>query len=523
MIESLKSWLYNRWPDYETTRYIEGTYGLVFVLEPRVSYVDQRPFCIKTVNPRKIKPSGRDIRRLFEREIRIWLNIPPHYHVLQALGLEFASFPTEYADLEVWPLVRMPFCDADLSSCIDGKITLSQADSLIILAQVCSGLEWLYSHGIQGHGDLKPSNILLTDLRLLLDLDYEGGFPSRAHPWQAFITDLGWADIWSQGGGTYHAWRPYLAPERFRNTVVPEASDIFAVGIIACELLSKRHPAGDATKVLAKKWDAKKWETWATSGPRYLDFGPASIRDLFERALAPDPLDRPSASYLRSVLCDVLLQEYGLPVGLVLAHQDKLARAWDTASQEAWAATEAAKMGEVQLDASIEQLERRLSELARLFVDDDRAEAKYLVLSRELQRLLRYRNKPTDSVRVAALARAMLDRLLLDDRDVSGLSVEMLGVATNTIRSEEVVFELAREALVNLRYMVEGQEELLEQYRAPMERLVSIVFGILCEYWSQRGVQLDERAKEVLRETGTLIEWWFEYNAQRDRLSGDSD
>lgn len=173
-------------------------------------------------------------------------------------------------------------------------------------------LQWLYKHGLQGHGDLKPDNILLSDLRTRFALPDEESFPSKTHYWQARVADLGRADIWTQGGGTYHAWRPYLAPEWFRNTVVPEASDIFALGIIACELLSGMHPGGDRTESLTKRWNAEKWEKWAESGPRVVNLQPATLRDVVLRCLAADPEYRPSANTLKTALCEILKHEYGM-------------------------------------------------------------------------------------------------------------------------------------------------------------------------------------------------------------------
>lgn len=514
IVETLESWLLERWPaHYEPTRHIEGTYGLVFVLEAKASNVSPQRFCVKTLNPEKLIPGGRDLKRLFEREMRLWLSIPPHYHVLPALGLEFAPPPTDLAnEFEVLPLVRMPFCDASLSACVKGEIAMSPVDRIITLAQVCSGLQWLYRHGLQGHGDLKPDNILLSDLRSRFALPDGDGFPSKAHYWQARVADLGWADIWTQGGGTYHAWRPYLAPERFRNTVVPEASDIFAIGVIACELLSGRHPAGDATEILAKKWNATKWKEWAASGPRHLDdFVPTSLRDLVGRALAPDPSARPSASDLKSALCDILQQEHELNLAPQLSVQDDQARGWDVASHGPWAAAEMARVGAAQFDASIAELEERLATGV-----DDRSAARWLAVARTLQQLLRRRCYPTDAARVAVLARTTLDCLLLDDRGTADLRAEAYGVGSDTlgIAHEEVVFEFAHEALTNLRETMVaemGEQALLETYRAPMEKLVSVAFNTLRDYWSQKGVELDERAIEVLRQDGTLRVWLSEY------------
>lgn len=487
IVDIIGSWLRERWADdYEPKRYIYGTYGLVYILESKETTVSPHAFCVKTLNPEKLKPGGLDLKRLFEREMRLWLNIPFHYHVLPALGLEFAPPPEELADaFEVLPLVRMPFCDANLSACIKGNIIMSPIDRLIILAQICSGLRWLYEHGLQGHGDLKPDNILLSDLRTRFALRDGEGYPTKLHYWQARITDLGWSDIWTQGGGTYHAWRPYLAPERFSNTVVPQASDIFALGVIACELLSGKHPAGDYTEVLAKKWGAKKWEKWAASGSRTLDLEPVSIRNLIERALAPDPQDRPSAFNLQSALCDIIQQEYELNLAPQFAAQDEQARNWDVTSHEAWAAEEMARLDENQLDHSITALERRLADLAN--PSDDRHAAKWLVIARTLQRLLRRRGHPKDIARVVALARDTLDLLLITNRGTTVLAEEVYGsnIKRLDISTEEFVFAFAREAFSNLREAVEAgivEQALLEAYRPPMDKLFSFVYTKESEY-----------------------------------------
>lgn len=330
-VEILESCLRERWPTHpEPTRHLEGPYGLVFVLEASHQPVVPRKFCVKTLDPEKLQPGGRVPKRLFERAISPWRNVPFHCHVLTALGLEFLSPPAGLAgEFEALPLVRMPFCEGNLSACVRGEIAMSPVDRLIVLAQTCSGLRWLYEHGVQGHGDLKPGNILLSDLRARFALPDREGFPSKTHFWQARVADPGWADIWIECGGTSHAWRPYLAPERFDATAASEPSDIFAVGVVACELLCGQHPAGDATEILATEWDVAKWVEWATSGPRHLDeLLPESLREVIDRALAPDPSHRPAASDLQSALCDILEQDYGLNLALQLAVQDRDARQW---------------------------------------------------------------------------------------------------------------------------------------------------------------------------------------------------
>lgn len=225
---------------------IEGTYGLVFVLSSTVS---DSKVCLKTINPAKRLEFSGDLDSLFRRELRLWLSLPAHPHVLPALGLEFKQLPQRLeGQRERTPLAWMPYCEADLSDWVKKRDAV-QRDMLIALAQVCSGLQWLYENGIQGHGDLKPANVLLQDLRKT------SSSPATTPYWRARVTDLGWTDIWRDGGGTKHAWRPYLAPERFENDFVPQSSDVYALGVIACELLTGVHPAGEQTCVLERKWN----------------------------------------------------------------------------------------------------------------------------------------------------------------------------------------------------------------------------------------------------------------------------
>src|SRR5256884_9302054 len=41
--------------------------------------------------------------------------------------------------------------------------------------------------------------------------------------------------------------------------------------------------------------------------------------------------------------------------------------------------------------------------------------------------------------------------------------------------------------------------------------IVAVVYNTLHEYWSQKGIELDERAIDVLRQDGSLGAWWSEY------------
>ena len=311
---------------------------------------------------------------------------------------------------------------------------------------------------------------LLRDLRESFALP-EQGFPSKLHPWQARVADLGWADIWCQGGGTYHAWRPYLAPERFRNTVVPEASDIYAFGIIACELLSGVHPGGDRTELLAKRWKQNKWEAWAASTNRVVDVKPPGLRDLILRCLRPNPSSRPRANDLKAALCDILENTHGLKVASQLQVQDEQARALMLASHDAWPAEEMSRVGPGQLDTSIAQLETNLSELCDACSTEQIA--KSLTRSRSLQRLLLRRKQPGDLERRARLASAALDLILERFKELD-LREEIYGrPVIADLKPEEVSWEFATEAFKNLKQATGVDETQLKSYQVRLQSLYS--------------------------------------------------
>jgi serine/threonine protein kinase len=475
ILETLRSWICERFPRYSCAKEIAGPYGLVLVMEATEANVSPRKFCVTTINPAKFSPGVRDLKALFHHEMRLWLNVPFHYCVLPALGLEFGPPPKEIANqFDVLPLVRMPFCEASLSTWVSDLGVALPADRLIALAQVCSGLQWLYDHGIEGHGDLKPDNILIRDLRETFALG-DGGFPSTRHPWHARVADLGWADIWRQGRGTYHAWRPYLAPERFHNAVVPRASDMYALGVIACELLSGTHPAGEKTESLAKKWNQKKWKKWAGSATRELNIEPLQLRGLVFRCLDPEPSNRPNPADLRAALCEVLQTQYDLPIAQQLQAEDQQARALPSVSHQPWAAEELSRIDTDQLDCSIAQLESTLAGIS------DRSSmgkaAAWLTASRSLQRLLLRRNQAQDDLRVVSLAKATLDFIFYRAKDLDLRSKLYGEFLIKDLRPEEVSFEFAAEAFANLKQATGEEDAPLKAYRAQLDELGQAAYG----------------------------------------------
>jgi TolB-like protein/Tfp pilus assembly protein PilF len=122
----------------------------------------------------------------------------------------------------------------------DGRFTPQEAER--IARQLCAGLAEAHRAAVV-HGDLKSSNIILT--------------AASNGDIKAVITDFGLASIASakpigmpasgERGGT----PDYMAPELWRGETPSVVSDVYALGVILCELISGQRPTTAAGSVAA--------------------------------------------------------------------------------------------------------------------------------------------------------------------------------------------------------------------------------------------------------------------------------
>jgi Protein kinase domain len=156
--------------------------------------------------------------RLVQLLDAVVIDDPDHPHLDGAVALV-----TERAEMSL----------ADLVAQAAGRPV---ADALRILAEVCDGIAHMHAGGWV-HGDLKPSNVLvmadgsvrLTDFGLSAELDGTHGY----------LPPVGTSD--------------YLPPERWseslteRGIAVRESADVWALGVMACLLLTGHLPFPGAT------------------------------------------------------------------------------------------------------------------------------------------------------------------------------------------------------------------------------------------------------------------------------------
>ena len=169
-----------------------------------------------------------------------------------------------------------------------------------MVARLAEALDHAYSRGVL-HGDVKPSNILLTadGMPMLLDFNLSVGWRPRTY-------GGGTTEALPEAGGTL----PYMAPELLATVADPLAPagrgkpedrhryDIYSLGVVLLEMLTARSPdiseshKGRSVSELASVY----MSTRSQGGDALIRDShrpvPASLRPILKRCLAPDPADR---------------------------------------------------------------------------------------------------------------------------------------------------------------------------------------------------------------------------------------
>lgn len=288
---------------------IKGTYGAVWFLKSK--HTGRRQCAVKTLDPEKFDSAEfKSDKDIFCREVMKSLEIPKVINVLNYVGFKMVG--AFHRDEEVFyiPVLRMEAMDGSLEGWINNN-EFGIEDRLIALAQAFNGLIHLYSYGFEGHGDLKPSNLLYVDASVSQDFgDSKVPFPSDKHSLIVKVADLGWADAWVDLGFKDKAFRQYLAPERIDDEAffVPKKSDVFSMGIIMAELLQGFHPAPNVKK---RSDSRSNWRKWCKKGERDLSkIESTRIKGLIEKCLDEIPENRPSPEECMSELCLELKDKY---------------------------------------------------------------------------------------------------------------------------------------------------------------------------------------------------------------------
>jgi tetratricopeptide (TPR) repeat protein len=144
-----------------------------------------------------------------------------HPHVISVLDYGFEPGRRPFFTMELLDGAR-PLVDAALGETTPERVRL--------ILQVLQALAYVHRRGVL-HRDLKPANVLVL---------------GEGHAACAKVVDFGIACVREHAQATELAGTlPYMAPELFAGREPTEASDIWAVAVMAHELLLGAHPLGD--------------------------------------------------------------------------------------------------------------------------------------------------------------------------------------------------------------------------------------------------------------------------------------
>ncbi len=235
-----------------------GPWGPVFG-----AYRGGRQLAIRRLDP-GLAADDR-IRERFAASVRIASELR-HPHILPILELREAEF---------FAVMAMPFCQSNLAM-LNRAESLNREDAVAAVISLLRGLNVAHAAGIY-HGDLRPENALIDDDGKVLLSDV--GIAA------ALTTDV----ILAGASDRPAAWR-YLAPEQIHGSALGAFTDVHAAGLLLFELLSGSLPYEPVAtfEELAEQRRSTRPRSLAELAPTI----PASIVELVDRAVAPDPASR---------------------------------------------------------------------------------------------------------------------------------------------------------------------------------------------------------------------------------------
>ncbi len=139
----------------------------------------------------------------------------------------------DYGEAEGRAYIAMEYVEGDTLSAYLGSTAVPLGKRLAWLLDVGHALAEAHDNGLV-HRDIKPSNVMVTRSGLVKVLDFGLAKRTRTEAPGAFRTLEG------QALGTPR----YMAPEQIAGLAVTPRTDQYALGVMAFELLTGRHPSG---------------------------------------------------------------------------------------------------------------------------------------------------------------------------------------------------------------------------------------------------------------------------------------
>lgn len=262
-----------------------------------------RKVAVKLLRPEVAEAAGTE---RFLREIHITAQLQ-HPNILTLIESGATADASGGATV---PYFVMPYVEGQtLRQWLTRAGRLPVADVVRILGEVADALDYAHVRGIV-HRDVKPENVLL----------------SGRH---AMVMDFGVAKALDAATGTHAGTAvglvlgtpSYMAPEQALGDPVDQRADIYALGVLAYEMLAGRLPFPGAT---ARHVVAAQLTTVADPLWVHCANAPPALANLVGRCLARNPAERPQTA--RAVV--EALERIATPAGGVEAVPAVRGRSW---------------------------------------------------------------------------------------------------------------------------------------------------------------------------------------------------
>ena len=210
---------------YKVKNILFGGMGIVYVIDDMLSE-KPKTYALKTFKDEFIFDST--VCDQFIKEAEIWTKLGKHKNIVQAERLMLR---------EGQPYLFLEFIDGEELEAIIKRERLPILTAIDYSLQLCNGM--IYAWTLMGliHRDLKPANCFINKKNILKISDFGLGMAS--------LTKEGNNDD-NLGKAAVVGTIPYMAPELFMDSSLASTqSDIYAFGIILCEMLTGINPFFD--------------------------------------------------------------------------------------------------------------------------------------------------------------------------------------------------------------------------------------------------------------------------------------